>query len=82
MLRTETVRNRANRRERDRKGAGNGLSRGSTGWRVNSNQLKLIAVAAMLVDHAAVVFDPDEEMQEAIKKFIPRTLKFEKFGRN
>lgn len=29
-----------------------------------------------------VVFDPDEEMQEAIKKFIPRTLKFEKFGRN
>ena len=29
-----------------------------------------------------VVFDPDEEMQEAIKKFIPRPLKFEKFGRN
>lgn len=28
-----------------------------------------------------VVFDPDEEMQEAIKKFIPRHLKFEKFGR-
>ena len=49
---------------------------------MNSNQLKLIAVAAMLVDHAAVVFAPDEEMQEAIKKFIPRTLKFEKFGRN
>ncbi len=29
-----------------------------------------------------VVFDPDEEFQEAIKKFIPRQLKFEKFGRN
>ena len=28
-----------------------------------------------------VVFDPDEDMQEAIKKFIPRSLKFEKFGR-
>ena len=60
MLRTETVRNRANRRERDRKGAGNGLSWGTTGWRVNSNQLKLIAVAAMLVDHAAVVFAPED----------------------
>jgi len=29
-----------------------------------------------------VVFDPDEDFQEAIKKFIPRQLKFEKFGRN
>ncbi len=29
-----------------------------------------------------VVFDPDEDLQEAIKKFIPRPLKFEKFGRN
>ncbi len=29
-----------------------------------------------------VVFDPDEEFQEALKKFIPRQLKFEKFGRN
>ena len=29
-----------------------------------------------------VVFDPDEDLQEAIKKFIPRSLKFEKFGRN
>lgn len=29
-----------------------------------------------------VVFDPDEDLQEAIKKFIPRQLKFEKFGRN
>lgn len=28
-----------------------------------------------------VVFDPDEDLQEAIKKFIPRSLKFEKFGR-
>ena len=28
-----------------------------------------------------VVFDPDEDMQEAVKKFIPRSLKFEKFGR-
>lgn len=28
-----------------------------------------------------VVFDPDEDMQEAVKKFIPRALKFEKFGR-
>ncbi len=28
-----------------------------------------------------VVFDPDEELLEAVKKFIPRTLKFEKFGR-
>ncbi len=28
-----------------------------------------------------VVFDPDGDMQEAIKKFIPRSLKFEKFGR-
>ena len=28
-----------------------------------------------------VVFDPDEEMQEAIKRFIPKTLKWEKFGR-
>ncbi len=29
-----------------------------------------------------VVFDPDEDLQEAIKKFIPRPLKFEIFGRN
>lgn len=29
-----------------------------------------------------VVFDPDEEFQEAVKKFIPKPLKFEKFGRN
>ena len=29
-----------------------------------------------------VVFDPDEDLLEAIKKFIPRQLKFEKFGRN
>ncbi len=29
-----------------------------------------------------VVFDPDEDFQEAVKKFIPRQLKFEKFGRN
>lgn len=29
-----------------------------------------------------VVFDPDEDLQEAIKKYIPRQLKFEKFGRN
>lgn len=29
-----------------------------------------------------VVFDPDEDMQEAVKKFIPRSLKFEKFGRS
>lgn len=29
-----------------------------------------------------VVFDPDEDLQEAVKKFIPRSLKFEKFGRN
>lgn len=29
-----------------------------------------------------VVFSPDEDLQEAIKKFIPRPLKFEKFGRN
>lgn len=29
-----------------------------------------------------LVFDPDEEFQEAVKKFIPRQLKFEKFGRN
>ena len=29
-----------------------------------------------------VVFDPDEEFLEAVKKFIPRPLKFEKFGRN
>lgn len=29
-----------------------------------------------------VVFDPDEDLQEAIKRFIPRPLKFEKFGRN
>lgn len=29
-----------------------------------------------------VVFDPDEDLQEAIKRFIPRQLKFEKFGRN
>jgi len=28
-----------------------------------------------------VVFDPDDDLQDAIKKFIPRTLKFEKFGR-
>lgn len=28
-----------------------------------------------------VVFDPDEDLQAAIKKFIPRSLKFEKFGR-
>ena len=29
-----------------------------------------------------VVFNPDEELLEGIKKFIPRPLKFEKFGRN
>ncbi len=29
-----------------------------------------------------VVFDPDEDLQDALKKFIPRQLKFEKFGRN
>ena len=29
-----------------------------------------------------VVFDPDEDLLEAVKKFIPRPLKFEKFGRN
>lgn len=29
-----------------------------------------------------VVFDPDEDFQEAVKQFIPRQLKFEKFGRN
>ncbi len=29
-----------------------------------------------------VVFDPDEEFQEALKKFIPRQLRFEKFGRS
>lgn len=28
------------------------------------------------------VFNPDEELLEGIKKFIPRQLKFEKFGRN
>lgn len=28
-----------------------------------------------------VVFNPDEDLLEAIKKFIPRQLKFEKFGR-
>lgn len=28
-----------------------------------------------------VVFDPDEDLQDAIKKFIPRQLKFEKFSR-
>lgn len=28
-----------------------------------------------------VVFDPDEDLQEAIKKFIPSSLRFEKFGR-
>lgn len=29
-----------------------------------------------------LVFNPDEELLEGIKKFIPRHLKFEKFGRN
>ncbi len=29
-----------------------------------------------------VVFDPDEDLRDAIKKYIPRPLKFEKFGRN
>lgn len=29
-----------------------------------------------------VVFNPDEDFLEAVKKFIPRQLKFEKFGRN
>lgn len=29
-----------------------------------------------------VVFDPDEDLQEAIKKFIPRSLRFEVFGRS
>ena len=28
-----------------------------------------------------VVFNPDEELLEAVKKFIPKTLKWEKFGR-
>lgn len=29
-----------------------------------------------------VVFNPDEDFIDAVKKFIPRQLKFEKFGRN
>ncbi len=29
-----------------------------------------------------VVFDPDEDFLDAVKKFIPRPLKFEVFGRN
>ncbi len=29
-----------------------------------------------------VVFDPDEDLLAAVKRFIPRPLKFEKFGRN
>ena len=29
-----------------------------------------------------LVFDPDEDLLDAIKKFIPRQLRFEKFGRN
>ena len=29
-----------------------------------------------------VVFNPDEDLLEGIKKFIPRPSKFEKFGRN
>ena len=29
-----------------------------------------------------LIFDPDEDLLEAIKKFLPRQLKFEKFGRN
>lgn len=29
-----------------------------------------------------VVFDPDEDLLAAVKKYIPRSLKFEKFGRN
>lgn len=28
-----------------------------------------------------LVFDPDEDFMDAVKKFIPRQLKFEKFGR-
>ena len=28
-----------------------------------------------------LVFDPDEELLDAVKKYIPRSLKFEKFGR-
>lgn len=28
-----------------------------------------------------VVFNPDEDLMDAIKRFIPRSLKFEKFGR-
>lgn len=28
-----------------------------------------------------VVFDPDEDLLAAVKKYIPRALKFEKFGR-
>lgn len=29
-----------------------------------------------------LIFNPDEELLEGIKKFIPRQLRFEKFGRN
>lgn len=29
-----------------------------------------------------LVFNPDEDFIDAVKKFIPRQLKFEKFGRN
>lgn len=31
--------------------------------------------------HTLLVFNPDEELLEGIKRFIPRPLKFEKFGR-
>ncbi len=29
-----------------------------------------------------VIFNPDEEFLDAVKRFIPRPLRFEKFGRN
>lgn len=39
-------------------------------------------VASQKTGKTLLVFNPDEDMLEAVKKFIPRPLKFEKFGRS
>ena len=36
------------------------MGRGAGRWSVNGNQLKLLAIFAMLVDHWAIVFVPGE----------------------
>jgi len=41
-----------------------------------------VIVNAKKTGRTLLVFDPDEDLLEAIKKFIPASLRFEVFGRN